>query len=80
MIKDHRNRGFLIKVWDGLIILFKVEIKLNDAIIELIPARCREKIVRSTAGPMWYGHLARGGYTVHPVPAPPSMKPPLIMK
>ena len=34
--------------------------------IEETPARCREKIVRSTEAP------ARGGYTVQPVPAPAS--------
>ena len=40
------------------------------------PAKCKEKIDRSTAGPEWDCMLANGGYTVHPVPAPPSAKDP----
>jgi hypothetical protein len=39
-------------------------------IIDEIPAKCREKMQRSTEGPEWARFLARGGYTVHPVPAP----------
>jgi len=34
---------------------------------------CKEKIVRSTAGPLCAKYLDRGGYTVHPVPAPCSL-------
>lgn len=40
--------------------------------IEETPARCREKIVRSTEAPAWARLPARGGYTVQPVPAPAS--------
>lgn len=47
-------------------------IKLIAPKIEEIPARCREKIVRSTEAPAWARLPARGGYTVHPVPAPAS--------
>ena len=36
------------------------------------PAKCNEKIARSTEGPECDWMLANGGYTVHPVPAPPS--------
>ena len=36
------------------------------------PAKCKEKIDKSTAGPECDWILANGGYTVHPVPAPPS--------
>lgn len=39
--------------------------RIDDA-----PAKCREKIARSTDGPACAIFLARGGYTVHPVPAP----------
>lgn len=38
--------------------------------IEDAPARCSEKIAISTDGPVWDTLLARGGYTVQPVPAP----------
>jgi len=50
--------------------LTTVEIKFTAPKIEEAPARCREKIARSTDGPAWAILLARGGYTVHPVPAP----------
>ena len=49
-----------------------VVIKLMVPRIEEIPARCREKIVRSTEAPSWARLPARGGYTVQPVPAPAS--------
>lgn len=47
-----------------------VVMKLTAPRIEEIPARCREKIVRSTEGPLCAVFLDNGGYTVHPVPAP----------
>lgn len=50
--------------------LITVEIKFTAPRIEDAPARCREKIARSTEGPAWAMFLASGGYTVHPVPAP----------
>lgn len=40
--------------------------------IDETPARCREKIVKSTEAPACARLPARGGYTVHPVPAPAS--------
>lgn len=46
--------------------------KLIDAATEDAPARWREKIAMSTAGLAWAIFLERGGYTVHPVAAPPS--------
>lgn len=46
--------------------------KLIDARIDETPARCREKIVKSTEAPACARFPARGGYTVHPVPAPAS--------
>lgn len=49
-----------------------VVIKLIAPKIEDTPARCREKIVRSTDAPAWARLPAKGGYTVHPVPAPAS--------
>lgn len=49
-----------------------VVIKLTAPRIDEIPAKCREKIVKSTEAPVWAKFPARGGYTVHPVPAPAS--------
>lgn len=49
-----------------------VVIKLIAPKMEEIPAKCREKIVRSTEGPAWAKLPASGGYTVQPVPAPAS--------
>jgi len=37
---------------------------------ELIPARCRLKIAKSTEPPECDWIPDKGGYTVHPVPAP----------
>jgi hypothetical protein len=44
--------------------------KLIAPRIDAAPAKWREKIARSTDGPECARFLARGGYTVHPVPAP----------
>lgn len=51
-------------------ILITVVMKFTAPRIEDAPARCREKIARSTDGPACAMFLASGGYTVHPVPAP----------
>lgn len=40
--------------------------------MEEIPAKWREKIVKSTEAPAWARLPARGGQTVQPVPAPAS--------
>jgi len=50
--------------------LIIVVMKLMAPRIEAIPARCSEKIARSTDGPECARLPANGGYTVHPVPAP----------
>jgi len=47
-----------------------VVMKFTAPKIEDAPARCSEKIAKSTDGPAWAIFLARGWYTVHPVPAP----------
>jgi len=44
-----------------------IEPKIEDA-----PAKCKEKIARSTEDPICEIFLDKGGYTVHPVPAPAS--------
>jgi hypothetical protein len=51
-----------------------VLIKLTAPKIELTPARCKEKIAKSTDLPACAIFLERGGYTVHPVPAPLSTR------
>jgi hypothetical protein len=43
-------------------------------LIEETPAKCKLKIAKSTAGLECAIILDSGGYTVHPVPAPPSTK------
>jgi len=40
--------------------------------IDEIPARCRLKIAKSIDPPEWNSIDDNGGYTVQPVPAPPS--------
>jgi len=47
-----------------------VVIKLIAPKIDEAPAKCNEKMAKSTDGPAWAMFEARGGYTVHPVPAP----------
>lgn len=56
-----------------------VEIKFTAPNKEEIPAKWREKIAKSTDIPLWAIFPLSGGYTVHPVPAPPST-PPLTNK
>jgi hypothetical protein len=51
-----------------------VVMKLIAPRIEEIPAKCSEKIPKSTAPPGWAMFLERGGYTVHPVPTPALVK------
>lgn len=52
--------------------LIIVVMKLMAPKIEETPAKCKEKMVRSTEAPAWAGLPAKGGYTVQPVPAPAS--------
>lgn len=69
---DHTNRGVWYWVMAGGFMLIMVVIKLIAPRMEDTPARWREKMVRSTDAPAWAKFPARGGYTVHPVPAPAS--------
>jgi len=58
---DHGNRGIwlIFKLWG---IIFKiVQIKLIAPKIEEIPAKCNEKIVKSTEILLWAILLERGG-------------------
>ena len=70
---DHTNRGVWYCDIAGGFILMIVVIKLMAPRIEETPARCKEKMVRSTEAPAWARLPARGGYTVQPVPAPASI-------
>lgn len=54
--------------------LMTVVIKLTAPKIEEIPAKCNEKIAKSTEEPPWAILAAKGGYTVQPVPAPTSTR------
>ena len=60
--------------------MFKGVVEFYEAIIELTPAKCKEKIVKSTAGVSWEMISAKGGYRVHPVPAPSPTNPPPQMR
>lgn len=71
---DHTNRGICSDVILIGFILMIVEIKLTAPRMEDTPARCKEKIAKSTEAPACAIPLANGGYTVHPVPAPLSTK------
>jgi len=51
-----------------------VTIKLIAPAIDEIPAKCKEKILTSTAEPECAYKLDNGGYNVQPVPTPASIK------
>lgn len=68
----HTNKGVWYCEMAGGFMLIIVVMKLIAPRIEDTPARCREKMVRSTEAPACARFPARGGYTVHPVPAPAS--------
>jgi hypothetical protein len=69
-----QNKGILCIVIPGALMFIIVVIKFAAPKIELIPAKCNENIAKSTAPPEWYSIDDNGGYTVHPVPAPPSTR------
>jgi len=77
---DQTNNGVRSQVIPGERILIIVVIKLIAPKIDDTPARCKLKIERSTEPPAWEILDAKGGYTVHPVPAPLSTKPPASNK
>lgn len=69
---DHTNKGVWYWVMAGGFMLMIVVMKLIAPKMEDTPARCSEKITRSTEAPGCDMFPARGGYTVQPVPAPAS--------
>lgn len=58
---DQTNRGTRSKVIPGLRMFRIVEIKLIDPRIEEAPAKCSEKIAKSTLPPAWDTIPDRGG-------------------
>lgn len=66
----HTNRGIRSRRSPCHRILITVVMKFTAPKIDEAPARCSEKIARSTDGPACARFLDSGGYTVHPVPAP----------
>ena len=71
---DHAKRGISSRDIPSPRIFEMVVIKLALPRILLTPARCSEKMPKSTAPPGW-PRVERGGYTVHPVPTPLSTRP-----
>jgi hypothetical protein len=54
--------------------LYIVTIKFIAPAIDEVPAKCKLNIAISTEAPVWPAKPDKGGYTVQPVPAPPSIK------
>lgn len=71
---DHTNRGISSIDSPSGRIFEIVVIKFADPKILLTPAKCKEKIPRSTAAP-GCPSVDKGGYTVQPVPTPLSTIP-----
>jgi hypothetical protein len=67
---DHTNKGNRSNCIPRHRILIIVVIKFTAPKMEETPAKCKEKIAKSTEPPAWAKFLDSGGYTVHPVPAP----------
>jgi hypothetical protein len=70
----HTNKGIIDILYPGTLIFKIVTIKFIAPNIEEIPAKCKLKIAKSTAPPECANIPLNGGYTVHPVPAPVSIK------
>src|SRR6478735_11359559 len=66
---DHTNSGILCRVMPGARMLKMVVMKLMAPRIDEAPARCSDRIAKSTAGPGW-PELDNGAYMVQPAPTP----------
>ena len=66
---DHTNSGILCRVMPGARMLKMVVMKLMAPRIEEAPARCSDRIAKSTAGPGW-PEVDSGAYMVQPAPTP----------
>jgi len=71
---DQTNKGVWCKVIPVGRMFITVVMKFTAPKIDEIPAKWREKIDISTLGPACAIFLDKGGYTVHPVPTPISIK------
>lgn len=71
----HANKGIRSSSIPKIRKLPNVLMKFTAPNSDEIPAKCKEKIAKSTDAPLWAIFLLRGGYTVHPVPAPLSTNP-----
>jgi hypothetical protein len=69
---DQTNKGIRSIVIPLDRILIVVVMKFTAPRIEETPAKCKEKIAKSTEAPACAIPAANGGYTVQPVPAPAS--------
>jgi hypothetical protein len=58
---DHTNKGIRSKVIPLDRILITVVIKFTDPKIDETPARCKEKMAKSTEAPLWAILADRGG-------------------
>ena len=67
---DQTNKGTRSRRSPFHRIFITVVIKFSAPRIDEAPAKCREKMAKSTDAPAWAIFLERGGYTVHPVPTP----------
>jgi len=77
---DHTNRG-ICSIFIFIFRMFKIVLmKLIAPRMEEIPARWREKMVKSTAVLGIKVLFERGGYTVHPVPGPDSVRDERIIR
>ncbi|GMM49027.1 hypothetical protein DAPK24_040450 (mitochondrion) [Pichia kluyveri] len=71
---DHTNNGNLLIVIPNVLILNIVVIKFIAPNNDDIDVRCNENMAKSTLGPLCDCIADNGGYTVHPVPGPFSIK------
>lgn len=72
ILTAQQNNGNRCIVIPGDRMFMIVVIKLIAPKIDEAPAKCKEKMAKSTEGPLWASTDDNGGYTVHPVPAPAS--------
>lgn len=61
IVTAHTNKGIRSRVSPCHRILITVVMKLTAPRIDDAPAKCKEKIAKSTDGPAWAIFLARGG-------------------
>src|SRR5712664_3470028 len=66
---DHTNSGILCRVMPGARMLKIVVMKLMAPRIDEAPARCSDRMAKSTAGPGW-PEVDSGAYMVQPAPTP----------